>query len=149
MTARRRGCSSAMDAIPWKRCSLMSPAVPTRREPRSEQAHEAQYRIRNLALHDFLATDRRHDRALLVSSAFIMAAAPRTGVLADSADAGVGLPAALYRAERRIFCAGRRHFYRCSAVVGHSAPRPARVFDIFPGGDVVTQSCQSDDKPSQ
>src|SRR5215469_13346215 len=37
MTARRRGCSSAMDAIPWKKCSLMSPAVPTRREPRSEQ----------------------------------------------------------------------------------------------------------------
>src|SRR5262249_39215309 len=135
MMARRRGCWSAMDATPLKRCSSTSRvAVPTYGKPRSEQAsHEAPYRIRSLTLYDFLAPDRRNDRTLLVSLAFIMAATPRARVLARGTDADVGLPAALYRSECRIFRPGRRHLYRRGAAVGHSVPRPAGLFADVPG----------------
>ena len=45
---------------------------------------------------------RRHGAALLVSAALVLAAHPRPDLLADGADADVGLPADLRRAERRL-----------------------------------------------
>src|ERR1700722_6498380 len=102
MTARRSSCWRATDAARWKRCSSTWRAVaamPAR--PRSERRARHQPRSR-ARLRDFLAPDRRHDRALLVSAALVVAAASRARLLAGGADADVGLPAALYRPERGL-----------------------------------------------
>ena len=88
---------------------------------------------------------RRHGAALLVSAALVLAARARPDLLADGADADVGLPAALRVAERRPLRARRRRVHRRGAAVGHPVPRPARIFDLVPRGNVVAQSRQPDD----
>src|SRR5215468_1026781 len=102
MTGRRRGSWSAMGAIPSKRCSSTSRAAACAIADSECARHEAKHRIHDLTPHDFalcdfLAPDRRHDRALLVPLAFIVAAAPRTRLLSRGTDADVGLPSALSR----------------------------------------------------
>src|SRR5664280_3756515 len=78
----------------------------------------------------------RHGAALLVSAALVLAARARPDLLADGADADVGLPATLRVAERRAVRAHQRRVHRRGAVVGYSIPRSARIFDFVPGGDV-------------
>src|SRR5271166_7096705 len=65
------------------------------------------------------AAHRRDDRPLLVPAALVLAAPARAHLLADGADADVGLPAALYRRELRILRPRRRYLHRRRAAVGH------------------------------
>src|SRR5215471_16908250 len=137
MTARRPSCWRTTDAKPSKRCSSTScAAVPTCAKSRSEQ--DARHEIRR-RLRDLLAPDRCDGRALLVPAALIVAAAARTGLLAGGANADVGLSPALYRPECRIFRPSRRYLHRRGAAVGYSFPRPAWLFGVVSGGDVVAQ----------
>src|SRR5579871_2309400 len=145
MTGRRRGCSSATDAIRLKRCSsTWRAAVPTWVRPRGErdernETRHAQAPFSSPACREgqgggrnFGAPGRRDDPALLVSPPVVMAAAPRAHLLADGADADLGFPAALCRPECGLFRTRRWHFHRRGAVVGHPVPRPARLLDLVP-----------------
>src|SRR5665213_4262235 len=76
-----------------------------------------------------------HGAPLLVFAALVLAARARPDLLADRADADVGLPAALRVAERRAVRAHGRSFHRRGAAVGYSIPRPARLLDLISGGD--------------
>src|SRR6185437_4739171 len=82
---------------------------------------------------------RRHGAALLVSAVVVLAAYSRLDLLADGADADVGLPADLRLAAGRLLRAGRRRFHRLGAAVGHPVSRPARLLDLVSGGDVRAQ----------
>src|SRR4026209_1517480 len=88
---------------------------------------------------------RRDDPPLLVSLALVVAAHPRPDLLARGADADVGLPPALRLAECELLRASRRRLHRRSAAVGHPVPRPARLFDLLPRGNVLAQHGEPDD----
>src|ERR1700676_1960406 len=127
MTARTRSWP-ATTAPRWRKCFWTSPAAASRRRrnerTRAGQGHRA-------------ASHQRDDPALLVPSAVVMAAAAGTVVLADAADHHLGFPADLHRPECRVLRACRRNADRCRDPVGHPVPRPARLFDLVSGGDVV------------
>ena len=97
-----------------------------------------------------LAAPRRRDgAALLVSAALVLAAAARADLLAGGADADVGLPAAATsRRTAGFFAQAARHLHRRGDAVGHPVPRPARLLDLVPRGDVVAQPRQPDDEPA-
>src|SRR5664280_1004550 len=128
-TTRRSGCSTAMDARPWRKCSSTWRAdARTIARPRNDRQRQ-----RPRPFHQSRA---RHGAALLVSAALVLAARARPDLLADGADADVGLPATLRVAERRAVRAPQRRVHRRGAIVGYSIPRSARIFDFVPGGDV-------------
>src|SRR3974390_499334 len=112
MTTLHSACSSATHARRWKR------GVSTWRaggRPIVRSRNEQQRRRCEL-----LAQPRQRDgTALLVPAALVLAAHSRPNLLADRADANVGLPAALRDAERRSVRAGRRRVHRRGAVVGY------------------------------
>ena len=96
-----------------------------------------------------LAAPRRRDGAApLVSAELVLAARARPDLLAGGADADVGLPAAVRLAELRLLREGRRHLHRRGDAVGHPVPRPARLLDLVPRGDVRPQPRQPDDEPA-
>ena len=124
-----RACSTATDARRWRRCSSTSRADAANiARPRNDRQRQRPRFFRQ--------SRRRHGAALLVSAALVLAARARPDLLADGADADVGLPAALRDAERRVVRARDRRVHRRGAAVGYSVPRPARIFDFVPGGDV-------------
>ena len=47
-----------------------------------------------------------------------------------------------------FFAQGGRHLHRRGDAVGHPVPRPARLLDLVPGGDVRPQPRQPDDEPA-
>src|SRR5580704_4081235 len=153
MTARRPNCCCATDGTRWKRCfSMWRAAAPMSARPPNERAARRAPRPRARPFAPavtLLATDRRNDRALLVSVTLIVAAAPGIDLLAGGADADVGLSAALHRSERRLLRPRRRHLHRRRAAVGYPVPRPARLLGLVPRGDVVAQPRQPDDEPAQ
>src|SRR5215470_12375713 len=115
MMARRLRCWRVTDGKRWKRSFSTWRAAGSGRPPNEEPAGRE--------LRHFRPPHRRDDRALLVPAALVLAAAPGTRLLAGGADDDVGLPAALYRGEFRVFRPRRRHLYRCGAAVGHPVPR--------------------------
>src|SRR6185312_1332430 len=132
------GCSRATGGRIWKRCSSTSRAAAFARRPRNDHA-------RYLVL---LLPRRRDGAALLVSFALVLAAAARPDLLADGADADVGVPADVCRAERGLLRARRRRIHWLRPLVGHPVPRPARIFNFLPGGDVGAQPRQHHDLSS-
>ena len=139
-----RGCSPATAGAPWKKCFSTSPAAATkrarRRNDRILRRCARRKRVRVLA-----AARRGDDAALLVSVAFVVAAADRADLLAHGADDHLGLHPILRDAECQLFRPRRRHADRRGAAVGHSVPRPARLLDLVSRGDVGAQHRQSDD----
>src|SRR4051812_7172554 len=101
MTIRRRGCCNATGAKRWKKCFWMWRADASAR-PRDERRRG-----------DVFAAPRRRDgAALLVSVALVLRAADRADLLADRADADVGLSADLPRRADQPLCARRRRVDR-------------------------------------
>src|SRR5260370_9675931 len=137
MTARTRSWP-VTTARRWREGFWTSPAVAFRRRRNEGTDDDRGNRA---------ASHQRDDPALLVPSAVVMAAAAGAAVLADAADHHLGFPADLHRPECRVFRARRRHADRCRDPVGHPVPRPARLFDLVSGGDVVALSLQPDDEP--
>src|SRR5918912_752095 len=87
------------------------------------------------------------DPALLVPAPLLLATAARTRLLAHHADAGLGLPPALPRPQHFI---PRPHFrdpHRRRPALGRAVPRPARLLDVLPRGNVVAQHRQPHDEP--
>src|SRR5690349_25161098 len=83
MMTRLNGCCRATAERHWKKCSLTWRAGGDSARPRNDQRR---YR------HEFLAQPRlRHGAAILVSAALVVAAHSRFDLLADGADADVGL----------------------------------------------------------
>src|SRR6185437_671088 len=121
----RTGCWRAMAVKRWKKfSSTLRAAAADNTRPRNEQSGHRSW---------FLAQPRRRDGApLLVSAALVLAAHSRSRLLADGADADVGLFAALRVAKRRVLRARRRRVHRFRAAMGHPVPRPTRVFDLIP-----------------
>src|SRR5215475_3204306 len=101
-----------MDAIRSKTCFLTLPAAVRKRERlRNDMARRR--------LDWILCPPRRGDGpALLVPAAFVVAAGSRSHLLADSADADVGIPANVCRTKRGIFRTSGRHIHRRSIAVG-------------------------------
>src|ERR1700712_4849922 len=121
----------------WKKCFSTSRAAAFRRGHREPFRH-GRYRA---------ASDRRHDPALLVFADLVLAAAIGTAVLAGAADHHLGISADLYRGERRLLRARRRHPDRRGDPVGHPVSRATRLFDLVSRGGVGAQSRQPDDEP--
>src|ERR1700730_16967572 len=142
MTTRRRNYWRATAGGRWKKFFSTSPAAA------ASSARPPNDHAQRRRLGFFNATHRRNDAALLVSVALVVAAAGRSGLLADGADDHLGVFAILHRAERRLFCPGRRHLHRRRAAVGHSVPRPARFLDLVHGSNVGAQYQQLDDEPA-
>src|SRR5829696_4943117 len=128
----------ATTGIRWKKCFSTS-----RADGRRRRRHERNRR----ASRDFGASNPGDGIALLVSSDVVVAAAAGADLLAGAADHHLGLSAELHFAERQLLCARRRHADRRGDPVGHPVPRPARLFDLVPRGDVGAQSRQPDDEP--
>src|SRR3954470_17677706 len=134
MTIRRRGCCNATGAKRWKKCFWMWRADASAR-PRDERRRG-----------DVFAAPRRRDgAALLVSVALVLRAADRADLLADRADADVGLSADLPRRADQPLCARRRRVDRRRDAVGRPVPRAARLLDLVPRRNVVAQPRQPDD----
>src|SRR5436189_2674940 len=93
----------------------------------------------------FAAPGRGDGAALLVPVALVVRAPDRADLLADRADADVGLSADLSRRPNEPLRARRRRADRRRDAVGHPVPRPAWVLDLVSGRDVVAQSRQPDD----
>src|SRR3984885_2911689 len=152
MTTRRPSYWHAMGGGPWKKfSSTWRAAWPAR--PRNDGADRERPlptlpRLRGREGGGLAATDRRDDAAVLVPAALVVAAAAGSRLLADGANGHLGLPAILHHEQCRLLRPRRRHFHRCGAVVGHPVPRPARLLDFVPGGDVVAQPRQPDDEPA-
>src|SRR5215471_12499364 len=89
----------ATTARRWRKCSSTSRVAATGR------AHE---RV-GPAWRDFVQSHHCDDPALLVSPVVVLAAASGTDVLAGAAGHHLGLPADLYRPERKLLCSRRRH----------------------------------------
>src|SRR5436309_9992934 len=123
----------------WKKCSSTSRAAGWRRGHRRERDHSPS--------RHFLAPYPGDGAALLVSADVVLAAAAGANLLAGAADHHMGLSAELHFAERQFLCACRRHADRGGDPVGHPVPRPARLFDLVPRGDVGAQPRQPDDEP--
>src|SRR5947208_17086200 len=135
MMTRRRGWSSAPGAIRWRKCFSMSRAGAIARR-RNERARAAGV---------LAAPCGRDGAALLVSVALVVRAADRADLLADRADADVGLPANLSRWPGEPLCARRRRAGRRGDAVGHSVSRAARILHLVSRRDVRAQSRQPDD----
>src|SRR5580704_17445666 len=130
MTTRRPSFCCVTAGARWRRFSWTWPAGAVwRARRRNDDAQRRRFGL-------FPAAHRRDDAALLVSPAFVVAAAARSGLLADGADGHLGLPAILHRAERRLFCPSRRHLHRRRAAMGHPVPRPARLLGLVDGRNV-------------
>src|SRR5580658_8814377 len=84
----------------WRRSFSTSPAAAFSKSRREPGSHASGHRA---------APDRRHDSALLVPVAVIVAAALGTDLLAGVADRHLGVSAALHRAECRVLRPRRRH----------------------------------------
>src|SRR3954454_17330565 len=119
MTIRRRGCCSATGAKRWKKCFSMWRADASAR-PRNER-HRGDV---------FAAPRRRDGAALLVSVALVLRAPDRADLLADRADADVGLPADLSRRADQPLCTRRRRTHRRRDAVGCPVSRTARLLDL-------------------
>src|SRR5437764_15001225 len=117
-----------MAAIRWKKCFSMSRAGVIARR-RNEGCCTA----------SVLAAPRRRDgAALLVSVALVVRAADRADLLADRADADVGLPANLSCGPGEPLRARRRRAGRRGDAVVHPVPRDARLLHLVSGSDVRT-----------
>src|SRR5580693_3445379 len=102
-----------MAGAPWKKSfSMWRAAIASKARRRNE-------RVRRACRSVLSPPGRCNDAALLVSAALVVAAAARPGLLADRADADLGIPAILHRHQRRLFRARRRHLHRRGAAVGH------------------------------
>src|SRR6266700_3614560 len=123
----------------WRKYFSTSPAAAFR-EARRERTRFA-WRHRS-------ASHRCDDSALLVPVDLVVAASVGIDLLAGAADYHLGLSADLHFAERRIFCASRRHPDRRGDPVGHPVSRAARLFDLVSRGDVGAQFRQPDDEPA-
>src|SRR2546421_11442801 len=123
----------------WRKYFSMSPAAASRKAHRERTRSAWRYRA---------ASHQRDDSALLVPADLVVAASARTDLLAGAADHHLGLSADLHFAERRIFCASRRHLDRRGDPVGHPVSRAARLFDLVSRGDVGAQFRQPDDEPA-
>ncbi|GCC46654.1 hypothetical protein chiPu_0030927, partial [Chiloscyllium punctatum] len=97
----------------------------------------------------FTAAHQCDGAALLVSPDVVMAAAPGADLLAGIADHHLGLPAELHLADLGLLRQSGRHADRRGDPVGYPVPRPARLLDLVPGGDVGAQSRQPDDEPAE
>src|SRR5579862_1386383 len=118
---RRTACLPATVGKRWKRFSSMSRADASARPCDDRQP-----------LPILAEPCRRHGAALLVSAALVLAAYSRSHLLADGADADVGLSAALRVAELRHVCPRRRRVHRRGAAVGYPVPRPTRLLHFLP-----------------
>src|ERR1700682_4111395 len=96
---------------------------------------------------DRAASHQCDDPALLVSFDVVVAASSGIDLLAGAADHHLGIPAELHLADVGVFRPRRRLADRRRDPVGHPVPRPARLFDLVPRGDVGAQSRQFDDEP--
>src|SRR6187431_3553643 len=132
----------ATTAPRWKRCSSTSCAAGPRRPRHERRCPRARAPPRHC-----LASYPRDGAALLVSPDVVLAAAPGTGLLAGAADHHLGLFAELHCAIVGFFRPRRRLADRRGDPVGHPVPRPARLFDLVPRGDVGAQPRQPDDEP--
>src|SRR5258706_8337345 len=122
-----------MAAAIWRRCSSTSPVVPAKRGKSRDDGAIAGTRC-------VLAASSRCDGAApLVSAQLVLAARARPDLLACRADADVGLPAAVRLAELQLLHESGWHLHRRGDAVGHSVPRPARILDLIPRGDVCAQ----------
>src|SRR6267154_1271918 len=122
----------------WKRCFWTSRADGCGRARRDRDRGPSR---------DLGASHQRDGAALLVSPDVVVAAASGADLLAGAADHHLGLPAELHLADFGILRARRRLADRRRHPVGHSVPRPARLFDLVPRGDVGAQPRQFDDEP--
>src|ERR1019366_3326824 len=138
MTTPPSACWPATDARRWKTCFSTWRAGAGSIARRRNERPRFRRRI-------FRQSRGRHGAALLVSAALVLAAHPRPDLLADRADADVGLPAALRLAECRLLRARRRRVHRLGAALGYPVPRPARIFDLVSGGNVRAQPRQHHD----
>src|SRR5207302_8429624 len=132
----------ATTAPRWKRYSSTSRAAGCGRR-RHERGRP---RDRHPSRH-FLASYPGNGAALLVSLDVVVAAAAGADLLAGAADHHLGLSAELHFAIVGILCQRRRLADRRRDPVGHPVPRPARLFDLVPRGDVGAQRRQPDDEP--
>ena len=125
-------CSPAMDARRWKRCSstwrAAAGARPRNDRPRASSCPSAASRSASNTA--FRGAASPPWCALLVSAALVLAARARPDLLADRADADVGLPAALCDAERRAVsrAAGGISSARCCCGISCSAASSAFRF---------------------
>src|SRR3954451_10175982 len=138
---RRRGSLRATVAIPWKRYFSTSRAAP-RMRPRDEWRDPRRCRRDH---HVLARACCRDGAALLVPVALVLRAVDRTDLLADRADADVGLPADLSRRPVEHAGARGRRVHRRSTALGYPVPRPARVLGLVSRRDVRAQSRQPDD----
>src|SRR4029079_10696091 len=127
----------------WKRSSSTWRATPAYGRRRNERAGADAIPSRGaghpLPPRVFVGARLRHGAALLVPAALVVAARARSHLLADRADVHVGLLADVCRPTGRRRCACRSDFPRRGDAVGHAVPRPARVLDLDPRGDVLAQ----------
>src|SRR5258705_12686578 len=107
MTILRRSCWPATGAIRSRRCSLMSRGDAAK--PRARRRNEPADRD---CTSDLAAPRRRHGAALSLSAALVVVAGAGADLLAGRAAPGLGLPAALHRAEFRLLRARRRRLHR-------------------------------------
>src|SRR5436190_7291116 len=128
----------ATTAPRWRRCFWTSPADGWRR---------ARHECHRRPSRDFGPSHPCDGAALLVPADVVLAAASGTDLLAGAADHHLGLPAELHLADLGLFRPRRRLADRRRHIVGHPVPRPARLFDLVPRGDVGAQYRQSDDEP--
>src|SRR3954451_3770839 len=144
----------------WKKCSSTSRArepkrpakwTPVRvRKTRQNKTPGRARRERGRApTRDCGASHQRDGAALLVFADVVLAADAGAGLLAGAADHHLGLPAELSLADVGFLRAGRRLADRRCHIVGHPVPRPARLFDLVPRGDVGAQPRQPDDEPAE
>src|SRR5271169_5592757 len=132
MTTRRRGSSPITAAARSRKSSSTLPAAANGGRRRNDGALRSRAQL-------LAAPRRRNDAALLVPVALIVAASGRTGLLAYGADDHLGFHPILRDAEGRVLRPRRRHADRRGAALGHPVPRPARLLDLVPRGDVVAQ----------
>src|SRR5260221_6854661 len=117
----------ATTARRWRKCSSTSPAA-----GRGRTRHERHRRPSR----DFAASHPGDGAALLVLAGLVLAAAVGTDLLAGAADHHLGVPAELHLADLGLLRPRRRLADRRRHPVGHPVPRPARVFDLVPRGNV-------------
>src|SRR3954471_22254690 len=113
-----------MGAGRWRKCFSTSRAAATARQ-RDERSPAG-------FLH---SPSRRDGAALLVSVALLVLPPDRADLLADRADADVGLPADLSRWPGEPLRARRRRAGRRGDALGHPVSRAARIFHLVPGRD--------------